>query len=351
MMALSLLATCAGAGAAPAFSQEAGNGVGNGVGSAIELEFWRAVTGSTDPDMYAAYLQQYPNGSFAPLARVKLNALRRPAVPPAPGAQGSAMGAGVPTVPVLPAAVSAAQTASATGPATAVPPATIPVAAPAAVPSAPAPQLAVANVPSPLPVAPAPVPAPAPAAAPVAEAARMIPAVASGPAGDVALLARLAASQETPAAVASPPVAAAVVPAVMPAAPASAASAVIAAVAAGPARADLSAGRPALVAVQSVTLPRSFCSAEERNAFHALSFRPASEAAEANNARAVAYLQGIQARYDALALGDADTRNALAAEGRAYKPIADETFAATQALVRQFDALMAVPIQACLASK
>ena len=110
---------------------------------------------------------------------------------------------------------------------------------------------------------------------------------------------------------------------------------------------DLAAARPRLDTVPSITLPARFCSAEERNAFHAQVFRPASEAAEANNTRAIGYLHAIQARYDAMAMGDPDQRNALAREGLAYKPIADATFQTQQALVRQFDALMAVPIAGC----
>ena len=159
----------------------------------------------------------------------------------------------------------------------------------------------------------------------------MLPAVASdtAPAGseaaDLALLARLAATQETPA---LPPSAPAALPV-------------------GAPPVDLAAARPRLDTVPSITLPARFCSAEERNAFHAQVFRPASEAAEANNTRAIGYLHAIQARYDAMAMGDPDQRNALAREGLAYKPIADATFQTQQALVRQFDALMAVPIAGC----
>ncbi|WP_202804676.1 hypothetical protein, partial [Novosphingobium sp. B-7] len=46
-------------------------------GKTLELEFWRSVSTSSDPEMYDAYLQQFPNGTFAPLAKVKAAALRR----------------------------------------------------------------------------------------------------------------------------------------------------------------------------------------------------------------------------------------------------------------------------------
>ena len=197
------------------------------------------------------------------------------------------------------------------------------------------------------------------AAAP-APAQQVVAAVAppAGPdsASDTALLAQLAASQETPVAAPAQVLPAAVV---MPAAtmtaaqavPVAATPAVVPAVLVADRGAALASGRPALAQVPPLALPRSFCTAADRNTWHATVFRPAADAAEANNARAVAYLRGIQARYDGLALGDPSMRNALAAEGAAYKPVADATFAAQQALVQQFDALMAVPIQPCMASR
>lgn len=61
----------------------------NGVGSPFELAFWQSVSGSDDPAVYEAYLQQYPAGTFAGLARAKLANLRKvplsaPAVAQAP---------------------------------------------------------------------------------------------------------------------------------------------------------------------------------------------------------------------------------------------------------------------------
>lgn len=245
----------------------------------LELEFWRSVSTSSDPEMYDAYLQQFPNGTFAPLARVKAAALRR-------GATGGTAAAPAIAAP-LPVAVA---------PAAVSPP-------PATAPSAVAPSAAVAAT---------------------AQAGPNETAAAS-------LLASLAAAQETPTA-----------PAAAVSAPAQAAA---------PVPQDLAAGRPQLETVPAVVLPARFCSAEERNAFHAQTYRPAGEAAEANNGKAIAYLQSIQARYDAMAAGDADMRNALAKEARDYKPIADAAFQAQQALVRQFDALMAVPITSCGVAK
>ena len=47
-----------------------------------EMVFWESVRGSTDPADFRAYLEQYPNGKFAALARNRLAALSpKPAVP------------------------------------------------------------------------------------------------------------------------------------------------------------------------------------------------------------------------------------------------------------------------------
>lgn len=42
---------------------------------ALELPFWDAIKNSTDPSEYRAYLEKYPNGTFAPLARARIRAL------------------------------------------------------------------------------------------------------------------------------------------------------------------------------------------------------------------------------------------------------------------------------------
>src|SRR3954470_9307021 len=42
---------------------------------AIELAFWETVKNSTNPDMYEAYLEKYPDGEFAILAKAKLTEL------------------------------------------------------------------------------------------------------------------------------------------------------------------------------------------------------------------------------------------------------------------------------------
>jgi adenylate cyclase len=52
---------------------------------AIELEFWQSVQASGDPVEYAAYLERFPEGIFAPLARERLSrpvSVERPVVEP-----------------------------------------------------------------------------------------------------------------------------------------------------------------------------------------------------------------------------------------------------------------------------
>ena len=45
--------------------------------TAVELSFWESVRISDNPDMYEAYLEKYPNGEFVPLAKVRLAELRQ----------------------------------------------------------------------------------------------------------------------------------------------------------------------------------------------------------------------------------------------------------------------------------
>ena len=44
--------------------------------TAVELTFWESVQASDNPAMYDAYLEKYPQGEFAPLAKVRLDELR-----------------------------------------------------------------------------------------------------------------------------------------------------------------------------------------------------------------------------------------------------------------------------------
>ncbi len=58
-------------------------GTGTGAGSQFELTFWQSVESGEDQALYEAYLAQYPNGTFATVARVKLLKLRQSAPPTA----------------------------------------------------------------------------------------------------------------------------------------------------------------------------------------------------------------------------------------------------------------------------
>ena len=59
-------------GAEPQAVQQPPAQAGGGGAQALELAFWNAIKDSTDPAMFEAYLQQFPQGTFAPLARLKL---------------------------------------------------------------------------------------------------------------------------------------------------------------------------------------------------------------------------------------------------------------------------------------
>ena len=45
------------------------------VDNTVELEFWKSIKDSADPDMYQAYLESFPEGKFAPLAKLKIKKL------------------------------------------------------------------------------------------------------------------------------------------------------------------------------------------------------------------------------------------------------------------------------------
>ncbi len=59
--------------------------------AAIDLAYWQSIHNSNDPVMFDAYLQQFPNGSFTVLARLKRGALRAAAPTAAPETQTAAV--------------------------------------------------------------------------------------------------------------------------------------------------------------------------------------------------------------------------------------------------------------------
>lgn len=273
----------------------------NGVGSPFELAYWQSIGPSDDPALYEAYLQQYPQGTFAALARARAQALRRPGVAAAPS---------VPAVAAVP-----------------------PLGG-----SAPAPAAAPVSLPAPAPAPAAPSVGPALAlASPVGVPGLSVsPAAAVGAGATLGqMLADLARTQETPVPGAAPaPLPAAVAP-VSPVSPRYALP-----------------PHPQMAPVPDVALPASFCSAEDRNRFHDSVYRPAVDAAKRNNDAAVAYLRQLQGIYDGYNLGkDTEAMNALAAEARAYQADAATTFSQQAALVRAFDELMAVPVTPCTGGK
>ncbi len=109
-----------------------------GSSDAAEVAFFNSIKDSDDPAEFQAYLDQYPNGSFARLARTKLaklegaSASRATVTPPAPSTT-KAAAAPAPTPAPAPAPTPAPVAAAPTQQAAVVPPAPIPS------PAAPAP--------------------------------------------------------------------------------------------------------------------------------------------------------------------------------------------------------------------
>jgi hypothetical protein len=52
--------------------------------SAAEITFWNSVKDSRNPSEISAYLDKYPNGTFAPLAKLRLDALKGGSAPATP---------------------------------------------------------------------------------------------------------------------------------------------------------------------------------------------------------------------------------------------------------------------------
>jgi hypothetical protein len=283
--------------AAPSTAQSA-----NGVGSPFELAFWQSVAGSDDPAIYEAYLQQYPSGTFAGLARAKLATLRK----------------------TLPVAEAVLVSQPATAPVSAPEPAPRVSPPPASPVAAQMVQVAVLTPPRPEALAPAPAQAQAPAPAPAAKQPAMVqPAVVTGAQADsdAALLVELARSQEPGA---------------------------------GTARVAAAQGfvlpqRPELAELAELPVPSSFCSAEQRNAFYETRYKPVLELSRANNAAAIGHMQKLQEAYDGYQLSrDPTPMNLLANEARDYQQqVAAMTYSRQASIVRQFDAIMAVPIIPC----
>src|SRR5438067_4029710 len=61
---------------APESSRTGGTGTQGGANQEVELEFWRAIKDGNDPDDFELYVQQFPTGIYAALAKRKIAKLR-----------------------------------------------------------------------------------------------------------------------------------------------------------------------------------------------------------------------------------------------------------------------------------
>ena len=311
----------------------------SGVGSPFELVFWQSIAASDDAAQYRAYLDQYPNGIFAALARRKIATLEsrgaaspaqtpapaQPASIPAPADNGAtaphveapsvatpsvaASVVNVPAVNVPAVSGSTVSGPSVSGPAisapTVTPPvATAPVTSVVMANATPAPPASAVNPPEPI---PEPTPAPAASGASLADQ-----------------LAQLGMSQGQTQAPA--PTAATGATSVPP--------------------------RPILAEVPAVDFPDHFCSASARNSFYDETYKPAKDVSDQNNQAAINHMRALQAAYDAFGQhGDTDGQNRISAESHAYQPVAAQAFQTSTAYADMFQRLMAVPIADCGAAR
>jgi len=72
-----------------------------------DITFWDSIKDSKNPAEYKAYLETFPNGKFAALAKARLAATPAPAAAPAPPAAAPAAPATAPAAPAAPAPVAA----------------------------------------------------------------------------------------------------------------------------------------------------------------------------------------------------------------------------------------------------
>lgn len=70
-------------------------------GGDADIAFWNSVRDSTDADEFRAYLESFPDGSFAPLARLRIKKLSRPAETGTDSAEPPQVGKASPDDPVV----------------------------------------------------------------------------------------------------------------------------------------------------------------------------------------------------------------------------------------------------------
>ena len=66
--------------------------IGLQLDTSAEITFWNSVKDSKNPAEIAAYLDKYPNGAFASLAKIRMESLRPKAAPSPTGEQWAAIG-------------------------------------------------------------------------------------------------------------------------------------------------------------------------------------------------------------------------------------------------------------------
>lgn len=105
--------------------------------------------------------------------------------------------------------------------------------------------------------------------------------------------------------------------------------------------------RPELTPVPPVTLPASFCSAQDRNTFHDGTYKPAWQIASNNNDLAIKYLDALNALHREYSERQSGYANAITREYNDYAPIAADTFKTSNQYTGLHDAIMMIPVGQC----
>jgi hypothetical protein len=105
--------------------------------------------------------------------------------------------------------------------------------------------------------------------------------------------------------------------------------------------------RPELTPVPPITLPASFCTAQDRNTFHDGTYKPAWQIASNNNDLAIKYLDALNALHREYMEQQSGYANQITREYNDYVPVANEAFVTSNKYTGLHDAIMAVPIGGC----
>jgi len=104
---------------------------------------------------------------------------------------------------------------------------------------------------------------------------------------------------------------------------------------------------PQLEPVPALKLPASFCSVEEEIAYLQTQFKPAYDIAYRNNARAIAYLSGLNALGQEYSARQSGFVFSIKTQFEAFAPVAAQANETSNATLGLDAKIRQIPVQAC----